>query len=87
MDEEGEGTDGVSSEGEKAAGNEGGIDMEEGREAEATEATTSNIRVTRAQLRGTPNRRSQRGMMRGRPTPITWGENNRGHCKSKQFLI
>lgn len=81
MDEEGEGTDGVSSEGEKPIGNEG-LEMEEGREAEATEATTSNIRVTRATVRGTPNRKSQRGMMRGRPTPITWGENARGHCKN-----
>uniref|UniRef100_A0A1A9WND6 Nucleoprotein TPR n=1 Tax=Glossina brevipalpis TaxID=37001 RepID=A0A1A9WND6_9MUSC len=71
--EENEGTDGVSSEGEKQTVEEV---EEEGREAEAT--TTPSINTRSKTTKGlTATRKPPRGLQRGgpgRPTPIIWQE-------------
>ncbi|XP_055692599.1 nucleoprotein TPR isoform X2 [Lutzomyia longipalpis] len=76
--EEPEGTDGVSSEGEKAPGTEG-IEIEEGREAEASTTPSINTRSRSAGLQPTPQvaRRGVGRPARGR-TPIVWNQGGRG---------
>lgn len=85
-DIEEEGLDGVTSEGEKPGAGDESVEIEEGREAEAS--TSPSINTRSRSIRGTPtarrssNRQHQRG---GRPTPIIWqqdhgrgGGSNRG---------
>lgn len=79
MTEDGEGTDGVTSEGEKVQSSEG-VDVEEGREAEASTSTIHKLRNREIapqtpQLRdGSSNRR---GAGRHSRRAITWTDNGR----------
>lgn len=73
----------MSSEGEKPPTNEEDLEEEEGREAEASPSTNTRSRTTRGTLGGTARRSARssnsRGMSRSGPTPIVWGEHQRGH--------
>lgn len=76
-----EGTDGVSSEGEKPqSGAESAVEMEEGREAEASLTPTMNTRSRASMQQQSPPMRGRgRGGAGGRGrTPIVWGDAQRG---------